>query len=316
MKRLPGFLLALAMLFVLCSCEQKPPENIQNGEAATPPAQDESIRLAQLNVEFVAGDRDTGALLQLKKELPPLLISALAEQGVAVDSVSITFGASAEATAQALSKGSVQLGFLPSSVYCAYADGLHAVADRENAGNALIGLYLPYGEQNKALLEKLTPVPWGEAFTTEDLIRANWSIPANDEVAERYLALLLQEKYALSLQELENLSYYSDFAGRDEALKTAHFMVIYGFDAVENNFCATLENLPLEGEVAAVSAADEIVSSSAFRAALQQALAALCLNEDAQEVLALYGGGEFVNYHPMDDSAYASQRYVLGYTET
>ncbi len=310
MKRL----LAFFLLLTLCACSQKPPTGEPDGDAA-PPSPAEPIVMEQLNVEFVAGERDTGALLRLKKELPPLLIDALADQGVTVEAVSVTFGASAEATAQALSAGSVHLGFLPTSVYCAHVGYLHAVADREGASDALIGLYLPYTEQNAAYLEKLTNEPWGKAFTDKDLKRAHWALPALDDAALRYLTQLLEKNYALSPDELENLSYYSDLAERDEAIKSASFIVLYGFDAVTNNFFATLENLPLEGETVAVSAADERVSSEAFRTAVQNALSALCLDETGQAVLALYSGGEFANYHPVNDGAYASQRYVLGYAE-
>lgn len=316
MKRLFCLLASFVLALGLLSCGQKTEKVEQSGGVTPPPAEAEPISLSQLNVEFVKGERDTEAMLRLKKELPPLLGAALFEQGVTVEAVNVTFGVSAEATAQALGKGSVQLGFLPTSVYCAHSEDLRAVASLEQHGaESLIGLYLPYADQNAALLEKLTPVPWGEAFTKDDLTQAHWAIPANDEVAERYLELLLQKEYGLSVQELENLSYYSDFAGRDEALKTANFMVVYGFDAVQNNFYATLENLPLEGETVAVSAADEIVSGETFRTAMQNALAALCLDEAAQEVLALYNDGEYVNYHSVDDEAYASLRHVLGYDE-
>lgn len=314
MKRLLSFLAAVTLLFSLAACAQKTPAPKDDAEAA-PPVDAEPIVLEQLNVEFVKGERDTEALLQLKKELPPLLIAALAGQGVTVDSVSVTFGANAEATAQALASGSVHVGFLPTSVYCAYFGKMYAVADRVDASDGLIGLYLPYSDQNKTLLEKLTPVSWSEAFEAADLTSAQWAIPAMDEAAERYLSLLLERTYALSPNELENVFYYSDLAERDAALKSTNFIVLYGFDAVTSPLCATLENLPLEGETVAVTATNESVKSETFRTALQAALADLCIDESSQQVLALYGGGEFMNYHAVNDGAYASQRFILGYTE-
>lgn len=314
MNRLLAFLAAMLLLFSLSACAQKPPAAKEDGEAA-PPSAAEPIVLEELCVEFVKGERDTEALVQLKKELPPLLISALAAEGVTVNAVSVTFGASAEATAQALSSGSVHVGFLPTSVYCAHFGEMHAVADRIGASDTLIGLYLPYADYNAALLEKLTSIPWGTAFTKEDLTAAHWALPAMDERAERYLSLLLEKNYSLSLSELENVGYYSDLAERDAALKSANFIVLYGSYAVTNNFYATLENLPLEGETVAVSAGDETLQSDKFRTALQNALAALCLDESAQPVLALYCGGEYANYRAVNDGVYASQRFVLGYTE-
>ena len=148
-----------------------------------------------------------------------------------------------------------------------------------------------------------------------DLIAANWSVPANDDVAARYLSLLLGENYSLTLDELENLHEYADLAQRAEALKSANFVLVYGFETAANNFFATLDTLPLEGETVAVSAADETVSGETFRTALQGALAALCESEEGQSALALYGDGSFVNYRALNDDAYDTQRCVLGYTE-
>lgn len=110
MKRMFSFFLALALLAVLSGCGKQEPTPSKPDEPTPPP--EEGITLAELNVEFVAGDRDTDALMQLKKELPPLLIGALADEGVTVGRVNVTFGASDEATADALARGSVP-GRLP-----------------------------------------------------------------------------------------------------------------------------------------------------------------------------------------------------------
>ena len=103
MKRMFSFFLALALLAVLSCCGKREPTPSRPDEPTPPP--EEGITLAELNVEFVAGDRDTDALMQLKKELPPLLIGALADEGVTVGRVNVTFGASDEATADALARG-------------------------------------------------------------------------------------------------------------------------------------------------------------------------------------------------------------------
>ena len=122
MKRMFSFFLALALLAVLSGCGKREPTPSRPDEPTPPP--EEGITLAELNVEFVAGDRDTDALIQLKKELPPLLIGALADEGVTVGRVNVTFGASDEATADALARGSVQVGFMPMETYLAHEDTL------------------------------------------------------------------------------------------------------------------------------------------------------------------------------------------------
>lgn len=314
MKRFLSLLTLSALLFALAACAQKTPAQ-SDTPTVTPPTEAKPIALAQLNVEFVKGERDAEALLTLKKELPPLLIDALKAEGVSVDAVSVTFGASAEATAQALAAGSVHVAFLPTSVYCAHFGEIHAVAERVGSSDSLIGLYLPYSEHNASLVEKLTSVAWEKAFSKEDLTEAQWALPALDEAAERYLSLLLEQGYDLSPDELENVSSYSDLAERDAALKNANFVVLYGSDAVTSPLYATLTNLPLEGETVAVTAAESQIQSEAFCTALQNALSALCLDEASQKVLALYSGGEFVNYRAVNDGTYSSQRYILGHEE-
>lgn len=311
MKRLLVFLCLLALLTACAAKPQAAPDSVGQEEAP-----DEPIVLSQLNVEFVKGERSTDALLELKKALPPLLIDAFAAQGITVESVAVTFGTSAEATARSLAAGSVQIGFLPTSVACTHFGEVIAVADKEiREPSSLIGLYLPYGEQNGALLEKLTSVPWAEAFDKADLIAAEWSVPANDALAARYLSLLLEENYSLSPDELEHLREYSDLAQRTEALRSANFILAYGFEPAANSFFATLDALPLEGETVAVSAADEVICSDAFRAALQKALSALTESDAGQAAMSLYGDGETVSYRPIDTAAHDTLRRVLENTE-
>ena len=152
MKRMFSFFLALALLAVLSGCGKQEPTPSKPDEPTPPP--EEGITLAELNVEFVAGDRDTDALMQLKKELPPLLIGALADEGVTVGRVNVTFGASDEATADALARGSVQVGFMPMETYLAHEDTLRLVSvPEEPAGDTeRVGLYFPVSDQNRTML--------------------------------------------------------------------------------------------------------------------------------------------------------------------
>ena len=109
MKKGLAVLLALVLALGLAACAQKGGTTEDSGETIpkTP------IRLDVLRVEFTKGERNADDLLALKEALPPLLIAALGEKNVEVGRVDITFGASAEATAQALADGSVDVAFLP-----------------------------------------------------------------------------------------------------------------------------------------------------------------------------------------------------------
>ncbi|MDD5914267.1 MAG: hypothetical protein PUC62_08315, partial [Oscillospiraceae bacterium] len=103
MKRIFPLLLAGLFVFLLAAC------GVPAAPASPDAASDGSpaLKLDTLNVEFAIGERDADELMRLQAELPPLLLSALENENVTVETVSITFGASAEATAQALEDGSV-----------------------------------------------------------------------------------------------------------------------------------------------------------------------------------------------------------------
>ena len=130
MKRLFALLLALSLALSLAACgDSTPPSPAPDDAADDEPA---ALRLDELGVEFVVGDRSALELMALQKELPPLLIDALAEQNCAVEQVNITFGASADATVQALHSGAVDIAFLPSEV-CVLSDFRLRLIALENA---------------------------------------------------------------------------------------------------------------------------------------------------------------------------------------
>lgn len=111
MKRIFSLLVACLLALSLAACGANPTPTVPGDSSADAP---EELTLDALRVEFVIGERDTDALMALQKELPPLLINKLADEGVTVKAVDITFGPSAEATAQALQSGSIDVAFLPS----------------------------------------------------------------------------------------------------------------------------------------------------------------------------------------------------------
>ena len=100
-----------------------------------PPAVEERepLRLDALNVELVAQERDTDALLALQKAFPAALQAALAAQDVTVDAVNVTFGTSGAATATALRDGAVELAFLPAESWTEAEQGVLVALERGNA---------------------------------------------------------------------------------------------------------------------------------------------------------------------------------------
>ena len=95
----------------------------------------EPLRLDALNVELVAQERDTDALLALQKAFPAALQAALAAQDVTVDAVNVTFGTSGAATATALRDGAVELAFLPAESWTEAEQGVLVALERGNAGD-------------------------------------------------------------------------------------------------------------------------------------------------------------------------------------
>ena len=109
MKKGLAVLLALVLTLSLAACAQKGGTTEDGGETLP----ETPIRLDVLRVEFAKGERNADDLLALKEALPPLLIAALGEKNVEVGRAAVSFGTSAEATAQALADGSVDVAFLP-----------------------------------------------------------------------------------------------------------------------------------------------------------------------------------------------------------
>ncbi len=108
MKKGLAALLVLMLMLSLAGCGKKNDTDAPSGDDAIP---ETPIKLETLHVEFVKGERDVDDLLTLKDALP--LVDALSERNVEVGSAAVTFGTSAEATAQALADGSVDIAFLP-----------------------------------------------------------------------------------------------------------------------------------------------------------------------------------------------------------
>ena len=130
MKRIFALLLALTLALSLAACgDSTPPSPAPDDAADDEPA---ALRLDELGVEFVVGGRRASELMTLQKELPPLLIDKLADEGCTVGKINITFGASADATVQALRSGNIDVAFLPSET-CVLSDFRLRLIALENA---------------------------------------------------------------------------------------------------------------------------------------------------------------------------------------
>lgn len=141
MKRALAILLSLC--FVLCSCRyQAAPETPDHPGTVGEPAStaSESLHLEALNVEFTIDDRNPDMLSSLRSTFPDALKEALSGQGVTVGSVTVTFGASGEATEAALRSGAVQLAFLSAADYYPYRSGMVIAVEQGETPELSLGL--------------------------------------------------------------------------------------------------------------------------------------------------------------------------------
>ena len=290
MKRIFSAFLILMMLAALAGCGKQGQEP-SVPEKPEPPA-DEAIVLAELNVEFAAGAREMETLLALKKELPPLLISALSEEGVKVGTVNVTFGTSEEATADALSRGTVQVGFLPAETYLEHEDALLA------ADVSLSPVIVALGTSSSAYgreLEKKADGAFSANLSWDDLKRAVWALPEEDGFVLRWLDAYLDRYYdGRGVDDLPHTIRYAS----GETLDAESYDLLAAVteeDAAKDGRIGTWQEIAyFFSTVTAVSKADAILSNETFLTALGNAVGTL----SAEETGALYAY-DGVRYGPV-----------------
>lgn len=310
MKRFVFFLVACLLALSLAACGADTTPTAPDDPSADAP---EELTLDALRVEFVIGERDTDALMALQKELPPLLIDALAQWGCTVGKINITFGASAEATAQALQSGSIDVAFLPSEVYAACGNALRVAAAQIPTPEMqleTVFLLLTESDVSRTIKEKDYAATYLNAHAGELV----WLLPTGDEAAARCANRWLDYTCNLSLDDV-TVKYYADAAAL--APNAGDILVLRGTDGDITVDDWIIGSCILEGECVAVNAADRITGSDEFVFALKSALFSLSGdNPEGNAALAHYATvGSYVGYTPTYDAAYDAMRYTLGYLD-
>lgn len=310
MKRFVFFLVACLLALSLAACGADTTPTAPDDPSADAP---EELTLDALRVEFVIGERDTDALMALQKELPPLLIDALAQWGCTVGKINITFGASAEATAQALQSGSIDVAFLPSEVYAACGNALRVAAAQIPTPEMqleTVFLLLTESDVSRTIKEKDYAATYLNAHAGELV----WLLPTGDEAAARCANRWLDYTCNLSLDDV-TVKYYADAATL--APNAGDILVLRGTDGDITVDDWIIDSCILEGECVAVNAADRITGSDEFVFALKSALFSLSGdNPEGNAALAHYATvGSYVGYTPTYDAAYDAMRYTLGYLD-
>ena len=214
MKKIVALLIALVMMISVCACTQNAEPANTDEPAATTPAQTTeptaepttaeptaepaNQHFDKLTLEFVPS-KDADVIIAGTQNLPELVKAEMAKLGYDIDEVDITVGTSYDATGEAMSAGSIDLGWLPGGTYALYSDDTDVIltATRNGLSNDSVNpadwngeanatkkdgpqvtyyrslIYAAPTEYGKKLAEKVNN---GEALTWEDLDGARWAV--------------------------------------------------------------------------------------------------------------------------------------------
>ena len=202
MKKTIALLLALVMVFALCACGQTKAPAVEESKApeadATEAPATENQHFDKLTLEFVPS-KDADVIIAGTKNLPELVQAEMSKLGYDIDEVDITVGTSYDATGEAMSAGSIDLGWLPGGTYALYSDDVDVIltatrnglsndstnpADWNGEANATQKngpqvtyyrslIYATPSEYGKELAAKVNA---GEKLTWEDLDKAQWAV--------------------------------------------------------------------------------------------------------------------------------------------
>ena len=125
MKKIVALLIALVMMISVCACTQNAepantdePANTTPAQtteptadpaAAEPTAEPANQHFDKLTLEFVPS-KDADVIIAGTQNLPELVKAEMAKLGYDIDEVDITVGTSYDATGEAMSAGSIDLG--------------------------------------------------------------------------------------------------------------------------------------------------------------------------------------------------------------
>lgn len=300
------------------------------GQTAAPSSSAEEPQAQPLHLETLAVELprdyapDDETLLQAIANAPELLKAALAEQQVEVDAVTVTVGASAGATCQALTGGTVDLAFLSAESYLEAGGGgtvlLADAGEGDQAGTASV-LWSAPSDYGQALARRLAD---GKDLTWTELRHARWGVLDRDsDLGWRSPNLWLSDQY--EGMTLDDLSQVTTYASYEELLRAAAAEEIDLFPmpraALEEWAEAwTLESsrtdgagrsglgrpVPMTEEVFAIAAFEPLLSSLAvvreedtlssdtFAQALAAALEELGQTQEGQALLSVLGANRYV----------------------
>ena len=188
----------------------------------------ENQHFDKLTLEFVPS-KDADVIIAGTANLPELVQAEMAKLGYDIDEVDITVGTNYDATGEAMSAGTIDLGWLPGGTYALYSDDVDVIltatrnglsndstnpADWNGVENATKDgpqvtyyrslIYATPSEYGKQLAAKVNA---GEKLTWEDLDKASWGVQKTSSSAGYiYPTMWLMENYdGKKLSDLSNV---------------------------------------------------------------------------------------------------------------
>ena len=232
MKKILALILAMVLVLSLAACGAKEEAPATEAPAAEAPAaaETEAARphFEKLTLEFVPS-KDADVIIAGTANLPELVKAEMANLGYDIDEVEITVGTNYDATGEAMSAGTIDIGWLPGGTYALYSDDTEVIltatrnglsndstnpADWNGEANKTLKdgpqvtfyrslIYAAPTEYGKKLAEKVNA---GEALTWEDLDGATWAVQKTSSSAGYiYPTLWLMENYGKKISDLANV---------------------------------------------------------------------------------------------------------------
>ncbi|MBM0047062.1 PhnD/SsuA/transferrin family substrate-binding protein [Anaerococcus sp. mt242] len=306
----------------------------------------ENQKIDKLTVQFVPS-REPDEIITATEPLKDMLKEELAKEGYEVEDVDISVGTSYEATGEAMSAGTVDVGFIPGGTYVTYDDGVEAILTATRNGLSIEsddakewndkaptekvddqvtfyrGLVLAGpSEKGQELAAKINK---GEDLTWEDLDSANWAVMGPTSPAGYlYPSLWLKNNYDHTISDLSNSvqadSYPSSFArlatGQIDVLVTYADARMDFVDQWQSEFGGKND---IFTDVQVIGVTDKMmndtisVSESSekmtpeFIEALQNAFINIGNTDEGKEVIAIYTHNGYEKANPAD---YDSEREV------
>lgn len=233
MKKTLALILAMVLVLSLAACGAKEEAAPATTAAAEAPAaaETEAARphYEKLTLEFVPS-KDADVIIAGTANLPELVKDEMANLGYDIDEVEITVGTNYDATGEAMSAGTIDLGWLPGGTYALYSDDTEVIltatrnglsndsenpaewngeanATRKDGPQVTYYRSLIYATPSAYGQELAAKVNAGEALTWEDLDKASWAVQKTSSSAGYiYPTLWLMENYdGKKISDLSNV---------------------------------------------------------------------------------------------------------------